>query len=68
MFGAFLEIIKQRIEEFGDKSSLRSQNEPVKVKIIFLPKIPINEILPKVDDHIAALEKVKLLQVSEIHL
>lgn len=63
MFGAFLEVIKRRIEDFSEKSTLKSQIEPPKVKLIFLPKIPINEILSKIDDHVIAVDKVKLLQV-----
>lgn len=64
LFGAFLEIVKHRIESLNEKSTLKSQNQESKIKLVFLPKIPINEILSKVDDHITALDNVKLLQVS----
>lgn len=64
IFGAFLELVKRRIEEFSDKSTVKTQKQESKNKLVFLPKIPINEVLSKVDDHITALDKVKLLQVS----
>ncbi|KAG4078630.1 hypothetical protein HA402_015220 [Bradysia odoriphaga] len=62
LFGAFLDVIKCRIEEHTNKSTAKSQNQATKLKLVFLPKIPINEILSKIDDHTNALGKVKLLQ------
>lgn len=63
LFGAFLEVIKRRIEDFSEKTTVKSQNQESRIRLVFLPKIPINEVLSEVDDHITALDKVKLLQV-----
>lgn len=61
LFGAFLEFIKSRIE--NGKLTNNTQTQESKVKIVFLPKIPINEILSKIDDHANALGKFKSLEV-----